>query len=330
MGLRYHYGFVIQHKKDMDPLVMGHIPAIELYYRYNYSGKKEWEKFYNYPHAGMALQWLNFNNDKLGQAVSVLPYMSFPLSKRRFYEWHLRTSVGLAYLSNRFNLDDNRKNIAISTGFNAAIQFNLQAHWRILREAELLTSVSFSHFSNGAFREPNAGINIAGIQAGLNIHLGRPVRVNHNSFPIVDKVWRLLVTASGFPKEVQPVEGPRFMAWTFSLNALRRFSGKSSYGGSTDFMYDAALSSRARKAGDEIKVPVRMGIALAYELHVGKITIPVQQGFYAVNPIKKDGFVYQRIGLRYHVSKKLLAQCLIKAHVATADYIELGVGYFIK
>ncbi|MCB0819968.1 MAG: acyloxyacyl hydrolase [Bacteroidetes bacterium] len=330
IGVRYHNGFIVQHKQDMDPLVTAHIPAIELFYRYNFSGVKEWEKFYNYPHAGLAIQWLNFRNSKMGQAWSALPYMSFPLRKGKHTEWHFRTSVGIGYLTGKFNLDENRKNIAISTGFNAAIQFNLQAHWHLFREAELLTSVSFSHFSNGAFKEPNAGINIAGINAGLNINLGKPVRVNHNSFPILERKIRWLGTVSGFPKATKPVEGPKFMAWTFSFSGLKRFTGKSSLGGSFDFMYDASLSSRARQTFSEIKTPVRMGITLAYELHVGRITVPIQQGFYLINPIKQDGFVYQRIGIRYHITHRWIAQCLIKAHMTSADYVELGFGYFIN
>ncbi|MEX1189515.1 MAG: acyloxyacyl hydrolase, partial [Bacteroidia bacterium] len=125
-GLRYHYGFIIQHKQDMDQLVTGHVPAYEIYYRYNFSGVKEWEKFFNYPHAGAALQWLNFNNSKLGSAWSLIPYVSFPLSKSRVVDLHLRSGFGLAYHTNVFNLDDNRKNGVIGTRINAAIQFLLQ------------------------------------------------------------------------------------------------------------------------------------------------------------------------------------------------------------
>ena len=329
-GMRYHYGFITQHKQDMDQLVTGHIPAFELFYRYNFSGVKEWEKFFNYPHAGVALQSLNFNNEKLGIAWSLIPYMSFPLRKSRIVELHLRAGFGASYITNRFDLDNNRKNVVISSRFNAAIQAMLQAHWRLVPEVELLTGISLSHFSNGAFKEPNAGINIAGANVGLSFQFGRPVRVDHNSFPIVDKRWRFLAIVAGFPKEIKPVNGPKFMAWTFSGNALKRFSPKSSWGGAVDIMYDASLSSRARQIGEEIKNPFRLGVALCYELHVGKISLPFQQGFYYVNPIKADGFVYQRVGVRYHISKKWMVQTNIKAHMASADYIEAGFGYYIQ
>lgn len=330
LGFRYNYGFIIQHKQDMDQLVSGHVPAYELYYRYNFSGLKEWEKFFNYPHAGAALQVLDFNNSKLGSAWSLIPYMSFPLRKSRIAELHLRSGFGLAYNTQVFDLDENRKNGVISTRINAAIQFSLQAHWRIIPEAELLTGISFTHYSNGAFKEPNAGINLASATIGLNVNFGRPVKVNHNSFPIVDKRWRYLVTIAGFAKEIKPVEGPKYAAISLSGNALKRFSPKSSWGGAFDIMYDASLTERARIGMRELRTPLRSGLALCYELHVGKISIPIQQGIYYLNPIKVDGILYQRLGVRYHVNKKWQAQCLLKTHMASADYIELGIGYFIK
>jgi len=329
-GMRYHYGFVVKHKKDMDALISGHIPAFELYYRFNYSGVKEWEKFFNYPNAGVALQLLNFNNSKMGLAYSLLPYVSFPLRKSRWVELHFRTAAGLAYITQKFDLDNNRKNGVISSSLNGSVQFMLQANWKPIPQMEIHTGISFSHFSNGAFKMPNAGINIAGANIGLNFNLKQAVRVNHNSFPVLTKQVRLLASIAGFVKEIKPVGGPKYVASTISLSALKRFSPKSSWGGAVDFMYDASLSSRARQQMDEIKMPVRIGAAICYELHLNKISIPIQQGFYALNPLQLDGWMYQRVGVRYHVNKKWVVQMNVKAHFAKADYLEAGFGYFIK
>lgn len=329
-GMRYHYGFVVQHKKDMDALVSGHIPAFELYYRYNYSGVKEWEKFYNYPNAGLALQLLNFNNSKMGVAYSLLPYVSFPLRKARIVELHFRTAAGLAYVTQKFDLDNNRKNGVVSSSLNGSVQFMLQANWKPIPQMEIHTGVSFSHFSNGAFKIPNAGINIAGANLGLNFNLNQAVRVNHNSFPVLYKQLRILASFGGFAKEIKPVGGPKYIASTLSISALKRFSSKASWGGAIDFMYDASLSSRARQQMDELNMPVRIGAALCYELHLNKISIPIQQGFYALNPLQLDGWLYQRVGIRYHANKKWIIQMNVKAHFAKADYLEAGFGYFIQ
>jgi hypothetical protein len=329
-GMRYHYGFVVQHKKDMDALVSGHIPAFEIYYRYNYSGVKEWEKFFNYPNSGVAFQLLNFNNSKLGLAYSLLPYVSFPLRKRRWVELHFRTAAGVAYVTQKFDLEKNRKNGVISSSLNGSVQFMLQANWKPIPQLEIHTGISFSHFSNGAFKMPNAGINIAGANVGLNFNLKQSVRVDHNSFPIVTKGMRYLVSIGGFPKEIKPVGGPKFMAATIAFSGLKRFSPKSSWGGAIDFMYDASLSSRARQIDKEIKMPMKIGAAICYELHLNKITIPIQQGFYGLNPHELDGWIYHRIGVRYHVNRKWIVQMNVKAHLAKADYIEAGFGYFIK
>ena len=330
-GFRFHYGFIYQHKKDMDQLVTGHIPAFELFYRRNFTGKREWEKFYRYPHTGTVFQYINFNNSMLGSGFALMPYVSFPIiKKRKLAELHFRLASGVGYASKTFNLDENRKNTIISSHFNAAFNFLLQYHWKPFPQAELLTGISFTHFSNGTYKIPNAGINVVGANVGLTINLGERVPVNHNSFPILEKRWRWIASVGGFVKETEPVNRKKFVAITASCNALKRFTPKSSYGAGLDVMLDGSMKEKFRQQGKSMDVPVRMGVTADYELHVGKITFPIQQGFYIVDPYKGDTFLYQRIGMRYHLPKNLTLQICLKTHFAKADYAEFGVGYFFR
>jgi hypothetical protein len=330
-GFRYHYGFIYQHKKDMDQLVTGHIPAFELFIRRNFNGRREWEKFYRFPHSGMALQYINFNNPMLGSGFALMPYMSFPIiPKKRFAELHFRLAAGVGYANKTFDLDLNRKNTIISSNFNAAFNFLLQYHWKPIPEVEFLTGISFTHFSNGTYKIPNAGINIVGANVGIGVKIGKKIPVNNNSFPIVDKHWRWLVSAGGFVKETEPVNRGKFLAFSLSGNALKRFTGKSSYGYGMDIMFDASLKEKMAQQGKNLEVPIRVGLTADYELHVGKITFPIQQGFYFIDPYKGDSFFYQRLGMRYHVTNKFALQICLKTHFAKADYAEFGLGYFIR
>ncbi len=331
IGFRFQYGFIYQHKKDMDQLVTGHIPAFEFYFRRNYTGKREWEKFYRFPHSGTAIQYINFNNPMLGVGVAVMPYLSFPiLPKTQHSELHFRLAAGVGYASKKFDLDENRKNTIIGSHFNAAFNFLLQYHWKPVAGAEFLTAISFTHFSNGTYKIPNAGVNIVGANLGININLGKKVPVNHNAFPIVDKHWRWLVSIGGFVKETEPVNRKKFAAVSLSGNALKRITGKSSFGAGLDIMYDASIKERMKQGGRDIQLPARVGLTADYELHVGKITFPIQQGFYLIDSFKGDTFLYQRIGMRYHVLHNLSLQICLKTHFAKADYAEFGVGYYFR
>lgn len=330
LSLRAHYGFIYQHKLDMDQLVSGHIPAFEISYRYNHSGKKEWEKFYRYPYSGVALQYLDFNNRYLGKAVAVIPYLAFPLQRKPRLDLFLRVGWGLGYVTQAFDIETNRKNTAISSHLNAAINLLVQYQWRVLPGMELMAGLSLTHFSNGAFKIPNAGVNVLGVNAGFNVSLGKPVPVEHNSFPIVSYGWRFLLSDGLFVKETDPVNRRKFLANTLSLNALKRYSRKASFGAGLDMMYDGSLNERNRYTGDTRDVGFRVGISLDYELHMGRWGIPLQQGVYVFDRFKKDMPFYQRIGWRYHARKNMSLNLLLKSHFFRADYIEAGFGYYLK
>lgn len=326
VSLRGGYGFIIAHKKDMDQLVTGHIPQFEISWRRNYSGSKEWEKHHRYPNTGFALQWVNLNNPKTGHAISLIPYVGFPVLKNRYIDANLRVGTGLGFLTKTFDLTENRKNNVISSRINAAVDFLISSNWKVSRNIWLMTGVSFTHFSNAAFKIPNAGINIASANAGVTVNLGRPVTVDHNRFPVLVKDWQWLVWTGMWLKETNPVNGSKYFAQTLSLNVMRRFSIGGLYGGGIDFMYDRSLQRR----DSDLESPLRVALTGAYEIQFGKLSIPLQLGFYVYDPFKKDLFMYSRIGWRYRVGKRLVLNMTLKSHMAVADYAEMGFGYLIR
>lgn len=326
LGFRAGYGFIIAHKRDMDQLISGHIPQFELSWRRNYSGNQEWEKHHRYPHTGIALQWVNLNNPRTGSAISVMPYVGFPVKKNKYIDATLRVGTGLGYLTRTFDLEENRKNNVISSRLNAAVDILLQANWKISRGIWFMTGVSFTHFSNAAFKIPNAGINIASANAGFTINVGRPVAVDHNRFPILKKDWQWLAWTGVWLKETNPVNGSKYYAQTLSLNVMRRFSIGGLYGAGIDFMYDRSLQKRDPK----LSSPVRVAMTGAYEIQFGRLSIPLQLGFYVFDPFKKDLFMYSRIGWRYRVGKRVILNITLKSHMAVADYAEAGFGYIIR
>ncbi len=330
IGFHTNYGFILPHKLDFDALITGHVPSFEFNYRYNYSGVKEWEKFYRLPNAGVTAQYFNFNNSKIGNAIGIAPYISFNLIKKQRISFQYRVATGLGYVSRKFNLDNNRKNLVVSTNFNSYVSMLFQLHIKVAKRVELQTGFSMSHFSNSAFKIPNAGINIISASAGFSLDLGRLVLVNNYTFPIVEKKWRYLVWTGGFFKETNPVNNKKFYAQTLSFNALKRISHKSSIGGGMDLMLDNTIPQRNKFNLQAPSSPFRAGFNFAYALHFGKFSIPIQQGIYFIDSFRGDGLFYTRVGWRYHVNKKLIVNLTLKTHFASADYLEAGFGYFLK
>jgi hypothetical protein len=324
-GFRYQRGFIFQHKVDMDQLVTGHVSGWELFYHKQYLGLKPWEHFYRFPQVGVSLQYFDFNNHLLGKVYSLNPYISFPLKRSPRFEWHFRLSSGIGYFTRIFDLADNRKNGAIGSRLTGYAQFMMQVNWRIFPRIEFTGGLSMSHYSNGAWKVPNAGINFPGANVGLVLNIGPPEKVNLQSFPVIPKGWNFLIWTGWFGKETDPVNSGKYLAGSLGFNALKRFSGKASYGFGADLMTDWTLYKRRKDGQPEF--PLRGGIALLYEFHLGRMSIPIQLGFYVFDPYQFDFPSYQRIGWRYKLNRSLMLNLTLKAHLNRADYLELGIGY---
>jgi len=324
-GFQVHRGFIFQHKPDMEQLVTGHVSGLEMLYERQFMGNKPWQHFYHFPYAGISLQYFDFHNQLLGKAFALNPYISFPLKRSNRLQWHFRLSTGLGYFTQAFDLHENRKNGLIGSHLTGSVQFLMQLRWRILPRLELSGGVSMEHFSNGAWKIPNAGINFPGAQLGLSYAPGALKPMQLQSFPVIPSGWWFLIWTGWFGKETDPVLSGKYLAGTLSFNALRRYSAKASYGAGLDLMADWTLYKR-RKTGQP-SFPMRNALALLYEIHLGKWSIPLQLGFYVYDPYRFDTPFYQRIGWRYRVNRNLLLNISLKAHLSRADYLEFGFGY---
>ena len=74
---------------------------------------------------------------------------------------------------------------------------------------------------------------------------------------------------------------------------------------------------------------IRAGLHGSYDLVISDLSIIINMGAYIYSRYPDDETVYQRIGLRYRVNKKLFVLMHLKSHWGKADFIEWGVGYRI-
>jgi hypothetical protein len=106
------------------------------------------------------------------------------------YEWNFGLSAGWK----PYDPDDNYYNVIIGSPINAYINANLYLNWMISRRVDLITGIALTHFSNGNTRFPNAGLNEAGLKAGLVYNFSRKARFRTAS--------SLLPPVDGFPRHI--------------------------------------------------------------------------------------------------------------------------------
>jgi hypothetical protein len=330
---RMHFGFLLAHRERVEHLVR-HTSGFEISLSRQMKGDKEWHQFYKYPQTGYSYIFLDFDEPEiLGNAHALLAFINFPFVRTKAFQFSMRMSAGLGYLTKKFERVENYKNDVIGSTINAAIQFNFETRYKLSQHLFFNFNVGLTHFSNGSFRTPNLGINNPSVNGGFTYQLHPSKEFIVTGHSAAEKNIQADILYGAGIKEIYPPTGKKYFAHTLSSTLMKPVSHKVRLGAGLDVFYDLSLL-RAFRNSDE-PVPndfkiVRSGIHLDEELMIEKLSIVFQMGAYWLDQFKEDGHFYHRIGFKYLLNEHLFANLTLKTHFARADYVECGIGWKFK
>ena len=326
-----HYGFVMAHSHRVNHLVTGHTYGFQLNVG-KQGSKNKLQKVYNTPQTGISLAYFDLANPEvLGSATCVFAYADLPVIRKNNFLFSMHLADGFAFITKKFDAQENHLNTVVATRLNAAIQIFFQTKYVLSKHTDLRLALGMTHFSNGSYATPNLGINNLSLNSGIvfyfdSLHAIPPKEI----LPPPDKKIRFEALAALGPKEIYPAGGKKYFAWTFSAAGFKMFSYKYRLGLGTDFIYDLSLTERfARDSvySTTISDRMRSGIYIANELMLSHLTAILDLGFYVYSPYKRDGIAYHRIGLKYFWTDNWFANYTLRTHYGKADNTELGIGY---
>jgi hypothetical protein len=159
---------VLKHKDNL----LFDVPALSnefrLAYTYQTTGENTWERFWKKPRIALNLIYVNFGNEVLGSAFSLVPELHFTLTSYKRLLLNLQFGTGIAYLTKPYDAVDNPNNNAIGSNLNntSSLKFGIEYPWNDRFTTSLSTGIV--HFSNGLSSSPNSGINIYGASFNIN------------------------------------------------------------------------------------------------------------------------------------------------------------------
>jgi len=339
--------------------------SFSLQYGIETDGRKLWQQLYGYPTWGFGFYSVNFfSPNELGTPSAIYSYINAPLIKR-FKRWSVNYEIGfgLTYNWKKFDLETNAFQYAIGSSNTVFIDAGLNVDVMLGKRFNLTAGFTFTHFSNGATRVPNLGINLVAPRVGLKyMFKDRP------EFIVVDVPkyaddWEYVVLFAASSKqmgfEVTSNNDTTYVAETYGIFTLstgvnRQISHKVKFGAGIDMGYDGAYNSyisyennvttEKLNAGDN---KFAFGAYATFELVVNRLSVIIQPGWYIYReewkipdtaptegiayPRRKPGNSYQRIGLKYHIFENVFAGINVRAYdFSIADYIEWNIGYRMK
>lgn len=292
------------------------------------NGEKDWQILHRYPSIGVGYMLGNPGSRQyVGNLQALYPYARFSLVRTGGYEGSLKLGGGLAWISKPFNAETNPKNTLIGTRFNALLNLNFQQQIRLSDRLLADAGIGILHVSNGGITLPNLGLNIPNINVGLRyIITEAPVMVRSVKDSSSKKIdWSVHATVA--IKQYPWIGGSHYLINGFQMEGAKRIGNSTSIGAGLAFFYNRTIRKYHMPTYlDSNTKKLQAGIFLSYEHFLGRLSIPVQVGGYFYNASKSGG-IFQQYGLRYLVTRHLLAELLLKSHMGQADFIHSGFGY---
>jgi len=332
VSLKYSKGFIYPHHESFKYFIKDYTSAFDFNVSKKVSGEKVWHQLYRNPTVGFGYSHVGFGNpEQLGNANALYSFISISILENQRFRLSSKFAGGVAWLSKRFDLYDNKYNIAIGSNLNAYLNVNLDFDLSLTKRVYLLMGVGLTHFSNGGMQQPNKGFNLFTIQTGVKYKLNDNQELKQSEpIPKYKKKNELTFIYSGGAKTLEPARLRKYFVSSFSLNAERQFTYKSRAGIGIDLFKD---NSRKEYLLEEDIVNPKgkdlfyAGGHVSYDLVFGKTSFTIQMGAYFWQHSKHFESVYHRIGLKYRFAEHWMANMTLKTFWAAADFAEWGIGY---
>ncbi|PVW17107.1 acyloxyacyl hydrolase [Marixanthomonas spongiae] len=333
----YFYGTIVRHNKDIAHLVTNHPQGFIIGYNKKTFGEKRWHREYNYPDWGFSFVHQNPGNDILGQNYGLYGHLNFYFLKRYIV---LRVGQGIAYTTNKFDLETNFKNNAYGSDFLSStyllLNYNKQ---HVFKNIGVQAGLALVHYSNGNFRAPNSSTNSFTFNIGLQYDfetekINNPAHTEDD--PVTEPVKFNLALRSGVNESDYVGLGQHpFLVVSAFLD--KRVSYKSTFQVGADMFFSEFLKKQIEYlvasqldrslTGDEDYK--RIGIFVGHELTLNKLAIVSQFGYYAYYPYDFEGRTYIRAGLKYYFTDQIFGATTLKSHGAKVEGVEFGIGFRI-
>lgn len=327
----YHYGYVLPEYSFVNLISNAPISSFDLCLLKETKGKNIWQQLYKYPEYGLSFFYSSLGNDDvLGREIALNYFFKVHLISKKRFKFFNRTGIGLGYVSEKFDLEENYLNVATGSHLNMHFNFRFGASYEFTDKLGLNAGISFDHFSNANTSEPNLGINYFTGYTGISYLIGERkeiTKIELEDHKIVNE-FEAFVSLGG--KHARNLSSKYFLVSSLSLQVKRSFFRAFHLGAGVDLFYDSSVSSQLDNDVLEYKSAYQFqtGIHISQSIIYSRFSVTLQEGIYLGLKEKVDDYVmYNRGILRYQLTENTSIRLAMKSHLHILDYPEIGLGF---
>jgi hypothetical protein len=314
-------------------------------------GKKLWEQLYKYPEYGIGLYLGDFQNPvEIGYPFGIYGFFNAPFKRWKEFTFTYEIGFGATFNWKKYDPISNKYNISIGAGKSFLIDAGMSMQYFLTRNLRVEGGFSLTHFSNGALKIPNEGINTIAPRLSVKYCFSEQPEFIENKVPKYSPNNEWLFIVFGGAKNVifdsvdvnivEKYEGLNYPVFGVSMTFNRQVSYKSKIGLGMSVSYNGTYNAQVAVDNNELE-PVygtfgnklQLSIFPSYEIVAHKVSLLLQPAFYLYRKKTKNQspIFYQKFGLKYHITDRFFLGMTLRAYkFHVSDFIEWNIGYRIN
>lgn len=310
--------------------------AVDLKFGWRKISNTTFNYLYRYPTLGFGVNSTTKYYQEIGRPLAVYGFMEFPFTRsghQKRVNFGYFTQLGVGFNLKPYDSIANPKNLYIGSKVNAYIYLGVNSTVRISPRVDFQASLGLKHYSNGASKKPNAGINLFPLNLAMKVKLGE-IQAIPSQIPEIGKkelsaFWNLALYTGIKNYEIGDAA---YFRGGIGFNYLLEPAYRYRLGLGLDLFWAQGMKSRFPEGSFSFKDQTSLALVGSWEWQLTeRLYVPIGLGVYLYrNELNQEAtWFYERIGARYRFDNSMFAGLQIKAHKASADFFEFTVGYTI-
>ncbi|MBR5846494.1 MAG: hypothetical protein IKY72_01665 [Bacteroidaceae bacterium] len=275
--------------------------------------QRPWQQYLGNPTWGIGLSVIDLGHARLGEAVSMYPYLLIPAVRSKYLDINFKVAGGLGFVTEHWytgNVDPDNYvyysadvNTIFGCYLNAYLSAALNVSVPITKNVALNGEAGYFHMSNGRTCMPNIGADVLFAGVGVITTFNAQNAKEPIVFPDLPYKWALNISGAAGAHRAW-MYYPLYLISSFHTGAVYSVNNWYGVGLGMDVFYNGAVDSGTGRGlycngvlnglggvdcntcdGEySFKDKVRAGIALNNEFRFGVVTAMVDWGVYFYNP----------------------------------------------
>lgn len=311
---------------------------------------RPWVLHFAHPTIGFGVNVVQFNeSDELGTPIALFGFLNGPFKRWRRVSLDYEIALGFAFNWKPFDPVNNPDNVSIGAKESAYVDLGVQASFAVTDRLYANAGFNVTHYSNGALRKPNQGVNMIAPEIGLRYDLYKdgPVSPSTGHRSVFHPSTDLDIAVFGGSQNViydslnveliEKYEGVNYLAVGIQATVSRHFAFKSKLGVGFSADYNGAHDAQVSVANGDVETvrspfheKLQLSIYPSYEFVINKTSILVQPSFYVArtNASGQTPVFYQRLGIRQTIRPWLFVGMNLRAYqLHVSEFLEWNIGY---